>query len=348
MKAALYHAFGEPLAIETVPDPEPPDDGVVLRVLANGVCRSDWHGWMGHDPDIRRLPHVPGHELCGVVEEVGPEVRRFKPGDRVILPVVSGCGCCPECLGGDHQVCGAQFQPGFTAWGAFAQYVAAPYADANLVPVPEGVGDLAAAAIGCRVTTAFRTVVQQGRVAPGQWVAVHACGGVGLSAVMIAAACGAAVVAVDLDPRKLELARTLGADATIDARAVNDVPEAVMEITGGGAHLSVDALGSPATCRNSVLSLRRRGRHVQVGLMLGGDQDTPLPLDRMVAWELEIVGSHAMAAHRFADLLAMIGQGRIDPARLVGRKVDLAEGARTLERLNEFQELGFTIIDRFD
>jgi alcohol dehydrogenase len=196
-----------------------------------------------------------------------------------------------------------------------------------------------AAAIGCRVTTAFRTVVQQGRVAPGQWVAVHACGGVGLSAVMIAAACGAAVVAVDLDPRKLELARTLGADATIDARAVNDVPEAVMEITGGGA---------PATCRNSVLSLRRRGRHVQVGLMLGGDQDTPLPLDRMVAWELEIVGSHAMAAHRFADLLAMIEQGRIDPARLVGRKVDLAEGARTLERLNEFQELGFTIIDRFD
>jgi alcohol dehydrogenase len=348
MKAALYHAFGEPLAIETVPDPSPPADGVVLRVLANGVCRSDWHGWMGHDPDIQSLPHVPGHELCGIVEAAGPEVRRVKPGDRVILPVVSGCGRCPDCLGGDHQVCARQFQPGFTGWGAFAQYVAAPYADANLVTVPDGIGDLAAAAIGCRVTTAFRVVVEQGRVSAGQWVAIHACGGVGLSAVMIAAACGAGVVAIDRDPRKLEIARELGAAATIDASAVNDVPQAVMEATSGGAHLSVDALGSPQTCRNSVLSLRRRGRHVQVGLMLAGDQDTPLPLDRMVAWELEIVGSHAMAAHRFEGLLAMVEQGRIDPARLVHRTVDLAEGAKVLERLNDFQELGFTVIDRFD
>ena len=348
MKAALFHAFEEPLRVEEVPDPAPPSDGVVLRVLANGICRSDWHGWKGHDPDIRTLPHVPGHELCGVVEAVGADVRRWKRGDRVILPVVSGCGRCRDCLAGDHQVCRDQFQPGFTGWGAFAQYVAAPYADANLVAVPDSINDLAAAAIGCRVTTAFRVVAQQGRAAAGEWVAIHACGGVGLSAVMIAAACGANVVAVDIDPERLALAKSVGAVHGVNAREVNNVAEAVCDLTGGGAHLSVDALGSPETCRNSILSLRRRGRHIQVGLMLGGDQNTPLPVDRLIAWELELVGSHAMAAHTFPELLSMVELGRIDPANLIHRTVDLEEGARVLERLDSFEELGFTIIDRFD
>ena len=348
MKAALFEEFGGPITVETVPDPAPPTDGVVLRVLANGICRSDWHAWMGHDPDIESLPHVPGHELCGIVEAVGPDVRRWKRGDRVVLPVVSGCGRCPECLAGDLQVCAKQFQPGFTAWGSFAQFVAAPYADTNLVAVPEEMDDLVAAAIGCRVTTAFRVVAQQGRVRAGDWVAVHACGGVGLSAVMIAAACGANVVAVDIDEGRLDLARAVGAAHTLNAREVEDVPEALVALSDGGAHVSIDALGSPETSRNSILGLRRRGRHVQVGLMLGGHQDAPIPIDRVIAWELELVGSHAMAAHTFPQLFAMIDGGKLDIERLVGRTVDLAEGAEVLQKLNDFEETGFTVITSFD
>ncbi len=348
MKAALFGEFGGPITVETVSDPSPPDDGVVLRVLANGICRSDWHAWMGHDPDVKSLPHVPGHEVCGIVEAVGPKVQRWKSGDRVILPVVSGCGRCADCLDGHTQVCAQQFQPGFTAWGSFAQFVAAPYADTNLVAVPDAMDDVIAAAIGCRVTTAFRVVAQRSRLKAGDWVAVHACGGVGLSAVMIATACGASVVAVDIDDGRLNIARTVGAVHTINARQIDDIPQAIVEMTGGGAHVSIDALGSRTTCRNSILGLRRRGRHVQVGLMLGGDQDAPLPIDRVIAWELELVGSHAMAAHTFPQLFAMIEGGKLDISRLVGRTVDLAEGAEVLQRLNDFEERGFTVITSFD
>src|SRR5947209_8618589 len=123
MKAAVYQHFGGRLSIEDVPDPTPPRDGVVIGVKASGICRSDWHGWMGHDPDIH-LPHVPGHELSGVIQEIGPEVRRWKPGDRVTVPFAVGCGACPECASGNQQICDAYFQPGFTAWGSFAERVA--------------------------------------------------------------------------------------------------------------------------------------------------------------------------------------------------------------------------------
>ena len=211
-------AFGAPLRVETVPDPEPPADGVVVAVRATGVCRSDWHGWMGHDPAIS-LPHVPGHELAGVVAAAGPEVRGFAAGDRVTVPFCCGCGRCEPCRQGWTQICDVDFQPGFTAWGSFAELVALPRADLNLVRLPESLGFVEAASLGCRFMTAFAAVTEHGRVAAGDWVAVHGCGGVGLSAVMIASALGAAVVAVDVDPDTLSLARSLGAAETVDARA---------------------------------------------------------------------------------------------------------------------------------
>ena len=347
MKAALFERFAGPLSIETVPDPSPPPDGAVIRVEANGVCRSDWHGWMGHDPDIQELPHVPGHECAGVIEAVGPEVRRWRPGDRVIVPVVNGCGRCPQCHRGDHQVCDRQFQPGFTGWGAFAELVAVPYADTNLLALPEDMDVLVGASLGCRFTTAFRVVVQQGRVSAGQWVAVHGCGGVGLSAVMIAEAMGANAIAVDIDEDKLALARDAGARATVNAAETNDVGEAVRALSGGGTQVSVDALGSAVTCRNAILGLRPRGRHVQVGLMMGGAQDAAVPLDRVIAKELEIVGSHAIAAHSFAEIFALVAAGKVAPEKLIKRRVSLAEGARVLEQMGDFPETGVVMIDRF-
>src|SRR3954451_23227372 len=187
MRAVVYEAFGGPLSVRTVPDPSPAPHGAVVRVAASGLCRSDWHGWMGHHPATRRFPHVPGHELVGTIEAVGAEVRRWRPGRRVTVPFVCACGECEQCAAGQGQICDRQTQPGFTHWGSFAQLVALDWADVNLVALPEGVDDVAAAGLGCRFATAYRAVLQVGRVRAGEWLAVHGCGGVGLSAVMIAA-----------------------------------------------------------------------------------------------------------------------------------------------------------------
>lgn len=346
MRAAVYEEFAKPLTIQNVPDPTPGENGVVIRVQATGLCRSDWHGWMGHDSDIH-LPHVPGHELAGFVEAVGKNVHRWKAGDRVTLPFVCGCGTCPQCASGNQQVCDHQFQPGFTHWGSFAEFVAIDYADGNLVRLPDELDFVTAASLGCRFVTSFRAVVDQGKVSGGQWVAVHGCGGVGLSAIMIANALGAQVVAVDIADDKLELARSLGASAVVNGRQVENVIQAVKDITGGGAHVSIDALGSPVTCFNSIANLRKRGKHIQVGLMLGGQNHPAIPMDKVISNELEILGSHGIQSYRYAPMFAMIQAGRLHPELLVGKTISLDESLAALTQMDSFSGTGVTVINRF-
>ncbi|WP_309095466.1 zinc-dependent alcohol dehydrogenase family protein [Streptomyces sp.] len=344
MRAVVFERYGKAAEVREVADPEPAEHGVVVRVEATGLCRSDWHGWQGHDPDIT-LPHVPGHELAGVVEAVGARVGRWRPGDRVTVPFVCACGTCPSCAAGDHQVCERQTQPGFTHWGSFAQYVALDHADVNLVPLPGEMSFATAASLGCRFATAYRAVVQQGGVAAGDWVAVHGCGGVGLSAVMIAAASGARVVAVDVSPAALDLARTFGAAHCVDATAVPDTAAAVRDLTGGGAHLSLDALGSPATCAASVNGLRRRGRHVQVGLLPAPDGTTPVPMARAIALELELLGSHGMAAHGYPPMLELVRAGVLRPDLLVTSAIRLDEVPSALAAMGTAAGAGVTVVE---
>lgn len=346
MKALLYEQFAGPMAIESVPDPTPTPGGVVIEVKATGLCLSDWHGWMGHDPDIR-LPHVPGHELAGVISAVGSEVSLWKVGDAVTLPFVCACGTCPQCVSGNQQVCDHQFQPGFTHWGSFAQYVAIDRADANLVRLPETMDFVTAASLGCRFATSFRAVVAQGRVSAGQWVAVHGCGGVGLSAIMIANALGANVIGIDINDEKLEFARSLGAAAVINAARVPNVPAAVMDISRGGAHVSIDALGHPTTCFNSIAGLRKRGKHVQVGLMLADQSRPAIPMDRVIGWELELYGSHGMQAYRYPDMLEMIQAGKLHPEKLIGKRIRLDESPAAFAEMHDFKGTGITVVDRF-
>ena len=347
MKAAVYDAFQGPVTVQSVPDPSPSPGGVVLDVKATGLCRSDWHGWMGHDPDITP-PHVPGHEIAGVVADIGADVTRWSVGDRVTLPFVCGCGHCPPCAAGQQQICDHQFQPGFTGWGSFAEYVAIDYADANLVPLPDAIDDVTAASLGCRFATSFRAVVDQGGVAAGEWVAVHGCGGVGLSAIMIADAVGARVVAVDVSEDALGLAEQVGAVVTIDASAETDVVEAIRDATGGGAHVSIDALGHPETCFNSVTNLRKQGRHVQVGLMVEDDRHTAIPMDRVIADELELRGTHGLQAHRYPALLRMIESGDLHPERLVQQTIHLNDAGEALMAMSDTSAPGITVIDTFD
>ncbi len=346
MKGAIYHAFGEPLSIETLPDPDPAPDGVVVSVKATGLCRSDWHGWIGHAPEIQ-LPHIPGHELAGVVEAVGKGVTRWSPGDRVTVPFVCGCGSCPQCDTGNQQICDRQSQPGFTHWGSFAEYVAIDYADENLVGLPEDLDFVTAASLGCRFVTSFRAVVDQGRLSAGQWIAVHGCGGVGLSAIMIASALDAQVIAVDIDDAKLEFAKQIGADVVINAREVDSVAREIKRASEGGAHVSVDALGSAETCKNSISCLRKRGRHIQVGLMLGDDVWPPLPMHRVIAHELEIFGSNVMQSHRYTEMLSMIQAGVLKPELLIGETISLEDALVALPEMNSCPGSGVTVIDRF-
>ena len=342
MKALLYDEFGADPVYRSVPDPSPSAHGVVLSVTATGLCRSDWHGWQGHDPLITP-PHVPGHEVVGTIRAVGDRVSSWSGGERVTVPFVGGCGACVQCRSGEPQVCPHQFQPGFSGWGSFAEYVAIDYADENLVALPPALDPVAAAALGCRFATAFRAVVDQGEVRAGDWVAVHGCGGVGLSAVMIARAAGARVVAVDVATPPLERASTLGAEHAINAAETDDVVGALRAATNGGAHLSLDAVGHPAACHRSVAGLRRQGRHVQVGL-LGEEGDTAVPMDQVIAEELELRGTHGLPAHRYSALFSMIEADRLDPGRLVERTLPLRDAGRALTQMAEAPSPGITVI----
>ncbi len=341
MRAVVFQDFGREPEIAEVPMPECSPTGAVIRVRASGVCRSDWHAWMGHDSDIR-LPHVPGHEFAGVVEAVGHEVTGWKPGDLVTVPFVCACGRCEQCLTGNQQVCDNQMQPGFTQWGSFAEFVAIESADTNLVALPPELDFVSAAALGCRFATAYRAVMTQGRVQSREWVAVHGCGGVGTSAIMIALAAGANVIAVDVSPNALALASELGA---VTVSGDSDVVTVIRDLTGGGAHLSLDAFGSRLTSDNSIRCLRKRGRHVQVGLMVGDNALAPIPMDLVIANELEILGSHGMAAHEYPAVLAHIAAGDIDPRALVGRTITLEEAPHALTTMDSLALPGMTVIE---
>lgn len=344
MRAVVVDGVRARPRVRDVPDPVTPPDGVVVRVSATGICHSDWHAWAGHDEVD--FPHVPGHELAGVIAEVGPDVRRWQVGDTVTVPFVCGCGTCEWCVAGDAQVCPRQQQPGFTHWGSFAELVALRAADTNLVAVPDGVDLAAAAALGCRFATAFRALVDRARVREGEWVTVIGAGGVGLSAVMIARSLGARVVAVDRSDRALVAASGLGADHTLHVGDDEiDVPAAVADLTGGGSHVSVDAVGAEATCADAILSLRRRGRHVQIGLLPPVQGHPRVPMDRVIAWELDVLGSHGMAAVDYPRMLALIGAGRLEPQRLVERTVGLAEAAALLPQYDRLSGSGMTMVD---
>ena len=346
MRAVVFTEFGAPPEVREIPEPGAAPDGAVIRVEATGVCRSDWHGWMGHDPDVR-LPHVPGHELAGVVESVGPLVRKWKTGERVTVPFVCACGTCGACLNGEHQVCENQTQPGFTHEGSFAEYVRIDHADVNLVALPDSVDFVSAAALGCRFATAFRAVREHGHVHRDQWVAVHGCGGVGLSAVMIATELGAKVVAIDVSSAALNLAKELGAVATIDATKTHDIGTAVIMATGGGAHVSIDAFGSEETLAASIESLRRRGRHVQVGLLPEAVGRPTVPMARVVWLELSLHGSHGMAAHDYKPMLDLVASRTLQPGLLVTEVISLDEAPQALMDMSGPSPVGTRVIRPF-
>lgn len=350
MKALVLTEIGKKLEVLDVPKPQLTDTGVVIRVEANGICRSDWHFMMGDWDWIglnAELPHVLGHEFSGVVEEVGSQVTTFKKGDRVVVPHAHGEGTCEYCLNGHSNLCDNGSVAGTTYWGGYGEYVHVPDADRNVVYLPESVSFEAGAALGCRFMTAFHGLVDQAKVKPGEWVAVHGSGGLGLSLVHIAKAIGARVIAVDLNDEALKLATEFGADFTINGREKDAVKE-IVSITGGGAHVSVDALGIAVTCQNAINSLRKKGRHLQLGLTSKDEKGkVELPIDLIVVKELELIGSANMPVSRFPDMMRMVESGMLQPEKMITKTVGLEEAADILINMGEYKTPGLTVLNRW-
>lgn len=349
MRAAQIVEHQKPLRIGEVPDPVPGPKDVIIKVEASGVCRSDWHAWMGDwkwlglSPE---LPIIPGHEMGGVVVEVGKEVKNFRPGDRVTTPFHEACSHCPNCLSGHSNRCDNLSIIGFKHDGAYAEYVKIPNGDFNLVRLPDEVDSLTAAAIGCRYMTGYHGVIRS-NIRPGDWIAVHGAGGVGLSSIQVANAIGAQVIAIDVDDEKLEKARQEGAVATINAKK-EKVVRAIKEITNGGAHASIEALGIQETISNSVRCLRKGGRHVQIGLTTQAEGGlASIPIDAITSNELEIVGSLGNPLTDYEGLLALIAQGKLNPKSLVTREISLDEVSDVLNDMTNYKTYGFNVITSF-
>ncbi len=345
MRAARLITYRQPLELTTIPDPEPVEDGVVVRVLACGVCRSDWHAWSGSDPDVI-LPMTPGHEYCGEVVAVGSRVRRWKVGDRVIAPFILACGHCQDCAQGNQTTCADQVVPGFTCDGAFAEYIAVAHADANLTELPETLAPETAAALGCRVTTAWQALVGRAQLQGGEWLVVFGGGGVGVSTLLLGKAIGARVVVVDISEDKLSYAKSLGADAVVNA-ATCDASEAVKDITGGGAHVAIEALGIEATTVASIRSLRKLGRMVQIGMPAGDHAAMTLPMDVLYSGQLSVYGTRGMPSWRYPSLLSLITGSDLDLSPLVTRHVSLNQVSEELAAFDAPAPPGVAVVTDF-
>ncbi len=353
MKAALMFENKKPLVMGDYNYPEPDRDEVVVKVGATGICRSDWHYWNG-DWEwmgvVPTFPHILGHEMAGIVEEIGPDVRKFRKGDRVVVPFALGCGKCRPCSEGHQNVCENMIPLGFTCMGSFAEYASIPRADTNLAMLPDSISFSTAASLGCRYMTSYHGIVDQIRLHPGESFAVFGAGGVGMAAIQIASSMGALPIAVDIDDNKLRMAEDMGAVATLNSsgRDAYEIAERINELTEGGADCTLDALGIEATCVPAVMSLKQRGRHLQIGLTTGDQAGmTTLPTDVIVTKELQFTGSFGMPPHRYRELLGLITSGKLHPEKLVTRKVALEEAGSVLESMTGYNTIGTVVIDRF-
>ncbi|MEL6960435.1 MAG: zinc-binding dehydrogenase [Pseudomonadota bacterium] len=342
MKAAVIREFSGDLSIEEVPQPDCPDNGVVLEVLACGVCRSDHHGWVGAHPKVN-VGDILGHEYCGTVVEAGPRAIH-KVGDRLIAPFILSCGACGHCASGVSNACENALTPGFGSPGAYAQFVAVPF-DHNLVALPEGMSPGLAAGLGCRVTTAWHALTDRAALRAGEWLAVHGTGGIGLAALLLGRALGARVIVVDIVQEKIDHALALGAEHGVNAAEV-DAAEAIRQITGGGAHVSVEALGIAATTNASVECLRTLGRHLHVG-MPAGDGRMEVNMRAIYAKQLAFFGTRGMPAWKYPSLLELIERGAMDLSPMVAREVALSAASAELHAMDGPTPPGTAVITDF-
>jgi propanol-preferring alcohol dehydrogenase len=351
MKAAQLVAYREPLQIGTHPDPAPTATEALVQVAACGVCRTDWHFWNGDWAWVgfqSPLPSIPGHEFVGTVVEVGSAVTKVKIGDRVTVPFHEGCGACQYCISGASQLCPTPSFPGFGHSGGYGELVSVVNADFNCVRLPDSIDFVSAASLGCRYMTAWHAATHLAAVRAGESVVVLGAGGMGLAAVQIATQAGAQVIAIDRRDEALDKAAKEGAIAVVNSTSTENVAAAVQELTGGGAHVALDCIGGQETTLNGLLSLRRAGRFVALGLTT---QDVAgmvsVPIDMILALEIRLTGAFGIPRNGYDDLLTLVGRGALAPGSLVGKQIGIDQINDTTQALDRFDTVGCHVITSF-
>lgn len=343
MKAISYSKFGGQLNFAEVGYPILSAQSAIIKVLAAGLCMSDVHAWKGFDPFIS-LPHIPGHEFCGEVVELDKGVDGFLIGDLVTVPVTCGCNFCEYCASGYQNLCSDPFQPGFTCDGAFAEFILIPKASERLVKLPEFVDPVSSCILGCRFGSAYRALHTLGELKSNDWIAIYGCGGLGLAGVVIATSLDANVIAIDESSRKLGLAKELGAKYIFNAND-RDLLQKVEEVTHGGPHVSFESSGSSLALSNSFKSLRKKGKHVQIGFSHFSKNIEASVINLLVEKELEVIGSHGFGISEFKEIFDLLRASKIDLRKLIGRRISLQEAPRVFESLTENVVPGAILID---
>ncbi len=356
MHAVQADAIRRPMVLRDIAIPDIGEHDALVRVVASGICRTDWHVWNGDwtwaGLDLP-LPITLGHEIGGVVERVGSAVTNFKPGMKVCVPFNFADGTCSYCQRGKQNLCeNAAWNFTTPGSGGFAEYARVPNAQLNCIPLPENVTERDGAALGCRYMTAYRAVRSRANVRPGETVLVIGVGGVGRSAVQIATAMGGLVIAVDPKPSALEAAKKLGAIAVVNSADLEpeDIAKRVKEANGGlGVEVAIDAMGGHVTTPAAMNALAKGGRLVVAGLTTQDDRgDIIIPVDQLVLSEWSIMGTLGNPHGDYGDLLQLVDSGRLQPSKLIGEEVALRDVQSVFDRLPKFETEGFTVITNFN
>ena len=321
MRAALFHGPGKPLTVEEVETPKVSPGEALVKVAACGVCATDLH-YLHGTPTFKKPPLILGHEVSGCIETVAPDVTGYRPGEPVLVPAVLSCGECLNCRRGRDNLCERMVMPGNHADGGFAEFIKVPAR--NLVRLPEGLPLQESAVISDAVSTPFHAVRNRGRVQGGDRVAIFGCGGVGINAVQIAAALGATVLAVDIDPKKLAQARELGASEAFNPKE-GDVPKAIRKLTKGGVDVAFEIVGKPQVLDQAFGSVRAGGTLVTVGY---SEETWNFAVHRVMFREMSVIGSLGCCSADYPTILGMVQSGKIRLGPVVGDRFPL-------EKINE-------------
>ncbi len=338
MQAAVFRGLDRGLAVEEVPRPVAGPGEALVQVAACGLCGTDLHYLLGEAATAKAPPIILGHEISGIVTELGPDAAGPSIGSRVLVPPVLPCGACRFCRSGRENVCPRLRMVGNHLDGGFAEFLVAPARD--LVALPEELPLAESSVIADALSTPFHAVVHRARIQPGEWVALVGCGGLGTGALQFATLAGAHVIAIDLNPERLERARRLGASVTLNPKEV-DVAKEVRKLTNGGADVAMEVVGSPATFSSAISTIRRGGRLCVVGY---SDQSAPLPLGRLMFFEEEIVGSLGCRPVDFPAIIELVRRGRVRLDPMVTGRVPLDRLTEAVEDLRAGRGLRTLVI----
>jgi propanol-preferring alcohol dehydrogenase len=336
MRAVRYVGPRQKFELRAVAVPTPGAGQARVRIAACGVCRTELHLRDGL-LDLGRRGFTVGHEIAGTIDAVGAGVGADRVGARVVVYYYEGCGTCRYCRAGDEQLCPQPLaQPGFTTDGGYADYIVVRAT--NCVPLPDGLELAHAAPLGCAGSTAVHAG-KMASVAPGEWAVVHGFGGVGLALMQYAAAAGARTIAIGLGAEKMALATRLGATAVIDAAADSDVAAQVAAITGEGADVVFELVGTTESMRRGASMLRRRGRLVMVGYTAETFQIHPVEL---IVRELHVMGSVGSTLQDLHDAVTLVASGAITP--FVDRTLPLADFEAALDAVDQQTHMGRIVL----